>query len=709
MLSFRILGPLEVLRDGRPLPLGAARQRALLACLLLPPNEVVSSDRLIDDLWGDDPPPTAEHMLHVYVSRLRKALEDEGGGKVLVTRSPGYVLELGSSDEVDAAVFESLVRRGRERVPGSPEDALSLLERALGLWRGAALADFAFDAFAQPSAARLEELRAVAEEERIEALLALGRHEETIPELEMLVARYPLRERLRGQQMLALYRSGRQADALAAYQAARHALADELGVDPGPALEELEAKILRHDPDLQAPERVRPPTSEPAAPPPAPPRRTRGLVAGAVSAVVLVAVLVVVILWPSDGEPEAGREPTPSTSSASPSSHPDLRLDWTEVPGATATFGGPGDQVMLGGARTADRYLAFGYTAGGQADAITARDYDAAVWMATAPTRWEPVEAPAFEGPGNQRATDAAVLEDRLVVVGADGSSGDRDGAVWVSDDQGSTWRRVGITSPAFRQPGEQEMRDVTRAETAGAAAQLVAVGYSDDGDDEDASVWTSMDGSTWSWSVTGGLGGPLDQQMDSVVAFDGLIVAGGFAYTSRDEDAAVWVSRDGGGTWERVKDAASLEGAGNQQINALAVGGPGLVAVGLETLDGDTDAAVWTSTDGSDWVRVKDPSARFGGPGPQVMYAVTSSVLGIVAAGADGLGSDSDGAVWTSIDGRTWLRLGPNTPAMSAFTDYGGEAVKVLIPAPGRFLALGAENHGTERDADAWVGQPLG
>ena len=257
VLTFKILGPLEVVRDGEVLPLGPAKQRALVACLLLHPNETVSVDRLTDELWGSQPPERADRNLHQYVFRLRKILDDHGRA-VLVTRAPGYRLQLGEGDLVDATLFEQCVRQAREVIEARPAEALELLERGLAMWRGAALADFTYQSFAEASARRLEELRASAEEARIEALLAVGRERDAITEAESLVQRFPLREHVRALQMLALYRGGRQSEALAAFQAARQALAAELGIDPGPELRSLEEAILRQDPDLQLPPALEP-------------------------------------------------------------------------------------------------------------------------------------------------------------------------------------------------------------------------------------------------------------------------------------------------------------------------------------------------------------------------------------------------------------------------------------------------------------------
>jgi DNA-binding SARP family transcriptional activator len=241
-MDFRLLGPLEVLEHDRLLALGGGRQRSLLAVLLLHANEVVSNDRLIDALWGQSPPPTAAKTVQVYVSRLRKEL---GEGR-LVTRAPGYLLTVESS-ELDLRRFEQLLGEARG---AEPADAADLLRRALALWRGPALADLAYEAFVQNEIARLEELRWAALEQRIEADLACGRHAELVGELEGLIAEHPLRERLRYQLMLALYRSSRQAEALDAYRTARRELAEELGLEPGEELKRLEQAILQHDPAL---------------------------------------------------------------------------------------------------------------------------------------------------------------------------------------------------------------------------------------------------------------------------------------------------------------------------------------------------------------------------------------------------------------------------------------------------------------------------
>src|SRR5919109_3100012 len=235
-VEVKVLGPLEVCIDGRPIELRRRKQRALLALLALRAGEVVSTDRLVDDLWGEAPPKAAVGSLQNLVSELRKSI----GADVLVTRPPGYVLEV-DRELVDAHRFERAVRNGER------------LREALAVWRGPALADLAFERFAQAEIARLEELRTAAREELFASELEAGRHAQLVAELEAFVAEHPLRERPRGQLMLALYRAGRQAEALEAYQEGRRTLVDELGIEPSPALRQLEQAILRQDEAL-APE-----------------------------------------------------------------------------------------------------------------------------------------------------------------------------------------------------------------------------------------------------------------------------------------------------------------------------------------------------------------------------------------------------------------------------------------------------------------------
>jgi DNA-binding SARP family transcriptional activator len=252
-MDFRILGPLEVTDGERALALGGVKQRLLLAVLLLHANEVVSPDQLRAELWGDVPPATAAKSIHVYVSRLRK----EFGPDRLVTRAPGYVLRVDAS-ELDAARFERLLETARQTA--DPAATARTLREADALWRGPALADLAYETSVQADIQRLEELRLTAVEERIDADLAAGRHAELIGELESLVAKHPLRDRLRGQLMLSLYRSSRHAEALNVYRVAQRELSDELGLEPSRELRRIEQAILRQDPELDA---ERPPDTPP--------------------------------------------------------------------------------------------------------------------------------------------------------------------------------------------------------------------------------------------------------------------------------------------------------------------------------------------------------------------------------------------------------------------------------------------------------------
>jgi DNA-binding SARP family transcriptional activator/class 3 adenylate cyclase len=256
-VEFGVLGPLVVSQGDRLVRVGGARQRSLLAVLLIRANELVSSDQLIEELWGERPPYEAANALQAAVSRLRRSLgaghANGGPGGRIVTRSPGYVFEV-DPELIDARRFERLARAGRDALAqGGAVSAAAHLADALALWRGEPFADFVYEPFAQSEIARLEELRLVATEDRIEAALHLGRELDVVSELESLVARHPFRERLRGGLMLALYRTGRQAEALEAYREGHRTMTAELGIDPSPALRELEAAILRQDSSLSAP------------------------------------------------------------------------------------------------------------------------------------------------------------------------------------------------------------------------------------------------------------------------------------------------------------------------------------------------------------------------------------------------------------------------------------------------------------------------
>jgi DNA-binding SARP family transcriptional activator/streptogramin lyase len=321
-VNFDILGPIAI-RDpeGSEIRLPAGRERSLLVLLLINRGNVVSVDRIIEALWGEQPPETAAKAVQGYVSHLRRTLDPDrasGGSEgLIVTKAPGYALQAQEVD-IDAARFEGLAAEGTRALDeGSAADAAAAFDAALGLWRGPALAEFAYDEFAQAEIHRLGELRLVALEDRADALLRLGRNAEVAADLGPLVAENPLRERLRTRLMLALYRCGRQADALEIYRVGRRLLAGELGLEPGPELQRLEQAILAQDPALDGPPAVapapRPTETGPAAPPtssaPGKPRRRLVLVVAGIALASVVAVAVAVVLTRSDSPSAVGVRP----------------------------------------------------------------------------------------------------------------------------------------------------------------------------------------------------------------------------------------------------------------------------------------------------------------------------------------------------------------------------------------------------------------
>jgi DNA-binding SARP family transcriptional activator len=287
--EFRLLGPLEAVVDGTPVQLAAAKPRALLALLLLNRNRVVSTERLIDELWADEPPAQATKTLQVYVSQLRKAL----GADRLVTRPPGYLLRV-EDGELDLERFEQLTAAARGLPPAESRDTL---QQALALWRGPP----------EPIVAHLEELQANAYEDWLHASAESG--DSVIPQLEELVARQPLRERPRALLMLALYRGGRQADALELFRRTRDLFVNELGIEPGPELRELEQAMLRQDTDLRLKpvKREEPPAS----------RRPRTWLFAAAALVVLVAAGITAALLAHDGNSKSGAPPPTTTTRSS--------------------------------------------------------------------------------------------------------------------------------------------------------------------------------------------------------------------------------------------------------------------------------------------------------------------------------------------------------------------------------------------------------
>jgi DNA-binding SARP family transcriptional activator len=264
-LEYRLLGPVEVRLDGEVLDLGVYKQRALLALLLINANQVVSTDRIIDELWSDDAKGDHQKALWVVVSRLRSVLEPDRkkrtDGSIILSRPPGYVLSV-ESDDVDANRFEALATEGRALLETDPAAASLVLAEALALWRGHPLEEFTYEEFAAAEVARLDELRLAAIENRIDADLRSGRSRELIGELESLVRQHPARERMTAHLMLALHLTGRQGDALRAFGALRTHLADELGLEPSANISELEERIVLDDPALR--ERLGSATRRPA-------------------------------------------------------------------------------------------------------------------------------------------------------------------------------------------------------------------------------------------------------------------------------------------------------------------------------------------------------------------------------------------------------------------------------------------------------------
>jgi DNA-binding SARP family transcriptional activator len=464
-VEFNILGPFEV-RDseGATIQLPGGRERSLVALLLIHRGEVVSSDRIVDALWGERAPGTAGKAVQGYVSHLRRVLEpgrESGdGGGVLVTRPPGYVLRT-DGVTIDAVRFERLADDGRRALEdGSAGEAVRLLDEALALWRGPALAEFAFEDFARDESGRLDDLRLSATEDRVESLLRLGRHSELVGRVDALVAANPLRERLRGQAMLALYRSGRQSDALQVYRDGRRLLASELGLEPGPELQRLERAILAQDPALEAPAPALPtPPPRPIArpepaeeqPPPDPRyRRRRFAVAGVVLAAAAAAVLVFVLT--RDSTPAAVKITAPAVVVVDPKTNRVVAsIDVGSKPASIAAGEGG---VWVGDARDftvtridpATRRVS--KTIGIGAPAIDLAVGAGAVWVATGgfgtivridPRLGAPTDPIQLGDPGNPvvpAASSVGVTEGRVWVgamnglVSIDPASGRRTGRV---------------------------------------------------------------------------------------------------------------------------------------------------------------------------------------------------------------------------------------------------------------------------------------
>lgn len=331
-MEYRLLGPIEAAADGRVLDLGGRKLRALLALFLLHANESVPRDVLVDRLWGERPPGGAQHTLDVYISRLRKTLEPAAGSQVVLTR-PGAYLFVVPAEQIDVRRFERLAAEGRRALAANQAGrAAEDLRAALSLWRGSPLADVSDEQFARPEITRLNDLWIGILEDRIEADLALGRHADLVGELLKLLPAHPLRERLYQLLMIAMYRCGRQSEALAVYQSARRMLVDELGIEPGPGLKRTERAILEHDSSLELPAPAPVVRGQDRSPGKAGTRRARVFVAVAASLAVIAALMLAV---PSD----RGRA---SAATAGPDTVAVIDGDRAVLTGVVAGIGRPG-------------------------------------------------------------------------------------------------------------------------------------------------------------------------------------------------------------------------------------------------------------------------------------------------------------------------------------------------------------------------------
>ena len=593
--EFRILGAFEVLERGRRLALGGARQRALLLVLLLHRGEVVSTDRLIDELWGERPPVTATKAVQVYVSHLRKAL----GPGVLETHGRGYQLAV-SPDRVDVDCFEALVVDGRAALAaGEPRRAVDLFRTALGLWRGPALADFAYEPFARREIDRLEEARLGALEDRIDAELALGQHRSVIGELERLVGENPLRERPCELLMLALYRAGRQAEALAAYRSARALLDRELGLEPGPRLRELQEMILRHDARLEAP----PPAeaaAERSAAGPLDARRRRRRAIGLVS--LIAGVLAVAFLALAGGRGRsvamAGQLRTAALGVFTASGQPRAAVALAAVPsritsGLGAVWTTSYDEGTLLRIDPGESAVVQTVRVGTGATGVVVDAGD--VWIADA------LDNQLIRVDG---ATDQVV---QRIAVGAgpdDLAAG--AGALWVAGTGGGTVTRVDPVTGA-----------VLGVSRVGPAPSGIAVG--------DGAVWVALGG-------TSGVA-RLDLRTGRLVQI--IRVGSG--------PSAVAVGR--GGVWvaNQLDATVSLINPATDRVvlTRAVMGAPtALAAVG---------AAVWVAGDASGMTRVEDSGAVHTFATPSPVTALAPSPEGVLV-GVSGIGAQHRGGTLVGL-----------------------------------------------------------
>jgi YVTN family beta-propeller protein len=630
VIEFRVLGSFEVVGHDGPVALGAPKQRALLAMLLLHRGEAVSSDRLIDELWGEQSPASANKIVQGYVSNLRKALDDG----LLLTEGRAYALRI-EPGQLDVDRFDALVARGREELEqGEVSTAAAVLREALGMWRGPPLADFVYEPFAQAEIARLEESRLAVLEDRIDADLASGEHTRLVGELEALVREHPLRERLRAQLMLALYRSERQADALQAYRDARRELIEGLGLEPGRALQELERSILAHDPRLDLTGGHTPRASPTAA------RnhlRSAALIAAG-GAVLLVAIVAVAVKLASSGSSIVRVEPNDVAAI-------DTRSD--RVVEAVPVGGRPGPIAFGSGSlwvANLDDQTISRIAPGGPRRLGLVRVPGPPTGLAAGPGGLWVVESPGTSSVRVGRVdpvfnTFGAVTRVGNVVPGGPAAIATQGNSVWVAPSTGLLTRLDGTTgkfvgagldpnaSPAGIAIGEgatwltdTDANNVVRVDSSGL---LTPIGVGD------APIGIAV-GAGWVWVV--------DSLDDAVVRIDpdtrsvsATIQVGrspaGVAFGA----GAVWVANSGDGTVTRIdphtdKVQATITVGGSPQAITIADGKAWVtvdkqsLALGRGARDGGTLRIVSSSD-----VPTMDPAL---GDDPQLLYATCAQLL---------------------------------------------------------------------------------
>ena len=408
------------------------------------------------------------------------------------------------------------------------------------------------------------------------------------------------------------------------------------------------------------------------------------VVSGAVVAALTVAAVLLLSLRPAPrgGGPNGGQG-SPSAPVAPP------KLSWTPVPDVRSVLGGAQNQALSAVAKVGGTVVAVGHDESAGTD-------DAAVWTSSNATRWERVPSDAFVNSGEERMDGIAVVDGLVVAVGAEVTGGDTDAAAWTSSDDGSTWQRVDPPTSGLHGLGNQLMHRVVRVPEG-----LVALGHDATGESIDAFVWKSGNGTEWTRLNAPSFGGPGHEEMFDAATLGAELVAVGFLTTEAgDQDSAVWV--ESGGGWSRF-DQEALGGPGDQQINAVLPAGPGLVAVGTDDSGGDFDAAVWTSSDGRTWTRVPHLEATFGGRGDQRMSALCLFDSTIVAAGySETASGDSNGAIWLSTDGTNWTRQGPI--ASSPLGGQGRQRINGLVVLGQKLVAVGSETRALDDQGAVWI-----